>query len=376
MKNLGLYIHIPFCRRKCFYCDFVSFSDMDAVFDEYIDALIAEMRLYSEYLNTRTVDTVFIGGGTPSLLSADQIVKLMHGIQETCNFSPSEVSIEANPESLTKDKLAAYAGCGIDRLSIGLQAHDDAVLAAIGRLHTYEDFVAAYETAQKYLRNINIDTMFALPDQTTAVFEETMRRVIALGPSHVSSYALKLEQGTPLESTFEGVDDETDREMYHLAVELLTDAGYTHYETSNFARPGAECVHNLKYWTGGQYLGIGVAAHSYTDDGSKTRHSNVCGISEYLLAVADGIKPIAESLRLSNADVIAEYIMLHLRLAQGIELAEFNKIFDADFQNHFAEAIETTHSAGLVSIKDGHIKPTLAGFDLQNTLIGEFLKER
>ena len=194
---------------------------MDTVFDEYIDALIAEIRLYFDYLQNRTVDTVFIGGGTPSLLSPRQIQKLMDGIKNNCRFALKEVTIEANPESLNAEKAQAYARCGIDRLSIGLQSHDDSVLQAIGRIHTYDIFHKAYSAAKLYINNINIDTMFALPDQSLESFKETLRRIITLEPSHVSSYALKLEPGTLLAQIFNGIDDDLDRDMYHSAVTML-----------------------------------------------------------------------------------------------------------------------------------------------------------
>ncbi|MDD5018381.1 MAG: radical SAM family heme chaperone HemW, partial [Eubacteriales bacterium] len=274
MKNLGLYIHIPFCRRKCHYCNFVSFPGMDGVFDRYIDAVISEARQYQNCLSKRSVDTVLIGGGTPSLLSPGQLQRLWRGLNDTYDMAPQEVTIEANPETLDDDKIAAYSKIGINRLSIGLQTHDNDILNCIGRRHTYETFLGAYEAAAKYFSNINADLMFALPGQTVESFISTLRHIIRLSPAHVSAYALKLEPGTKMAADFNGADEDTDRDMYHNAVSMLESAGYTHYETSNFAKQGRECMHNLKYWTGAEYLGLGVASHSYMLNGVKVRYSN------------------------------------------------------------------------------------------------------
>ena len=193
MNKLGLYIHIPFCIRKCHYCDFVSYPDMESSFDEYIEVLLAEAKLYESYLSSREIDTVFIGGGTPSLLSPTQINRLVSGLHAISSFNPSEFTIESNPETITEQKVIAYKNAGINRLSIGLQSHDNDILSVIGRRHTYQDFLNAYSIAHKHITNINVDTMFGLPNQSMKSFHETLRKLIALSPKHISSYALKLE---------------------------------------------------------------------------------------------------------------------------------------------------------------------------------------
>jgi oxygen-independent coproporphyrinogen-3 oxidase len=374
MKPLGLYIHIPFCRRKCHYCDFVSFPGCEALMDDYIGALIAEARLYSDYLKDHTIDTLFIGGGTPSLLSPAQIEKLIKGIKSVCDFGLCEATIEANPETLDEEKLAAYAACGINRLSLGLQTHDNGILKNIGRRHTFEQFLNVYETAGRYFDNINADTIFGLPGQTQSNFMATVGKLIELLPAHVSAYSLKLEECTKLYETYKGADEDTDREMYHAAAAMLCGAGYTHYETSNFARPGFECLHNLKYWTGEEYLGLGVAAHSYITCKYKQRFGNTEDIYEYIKSVEKGEKPAGEISAISENDEITEYIMLRLRLKQGIIFSDFNSRFNLDFEKTFGRPIEFSQSAGLITRDELGIYPTLKGFDLQNTLIGEFLK--
>lgn len=374
MKPLGLYIHIPFCRRKCYYCNFVSFPDCEALLGDYIGALTAEARLYSDYLKDHTIDTLFIGGGTPSLLSPSQIEKLISGLTSVCDFRLHEATIEANPETLDEEKLSAYAACGINRLSLGLQTHDNGILSDIGRRHTFEQFLTVYEKAGRYFDNINTDTIFGLPGQTLDNFKTTVDRLIELSPAHVSAYSLKLEQGTILYKTYKVAGEDTDREMYHTAASMLCGAGYMHYETSNFSRPGFECLHNLKYWTGEEYLGLGVAAHSYITDKCKQRFSNTEDIYKYIKSVEKGEKPVDDISAISENDEIIEYIMLRLRLKQGIVFDDFNSRFHMDFENTFGGPVEFTQTAGLITRDERGVYPTLKGFDLQNTLIVEFMK--
>lgn len=374
MKTLGLYIHMPFCKRKCFYCDFVSFPGKDSVFDSYIDAVIAEAYLYSEYLEDRVIDTLFIGGGTPSLLSPEQISRLINGLKKTCNFRPEEATIEANPETLDEEKLSTYSKLGINRLSIGLQSHDNEILKRIGRMHTYETFLDIYATAKIYFVNINIDIIFGLPGQTEDSFKTTLKELIKLSPSHVSAYSLKLEPGTKLADIYAGADEVTDREMYHSAAQLLGGAGYIHYETSNFAKTGFECKHNLKYWLGKEYLGLGAAAHSYIEDNAKIRFNNTGDLAGYLRAVNNRKRPIVQSCKLSASDEITEYLMLRLRLKQGISFAGYNLRFGGNFTTIFNGPVSFSIENGLITRDESGIYPTLKGFDLQNTLITEFMK--
>jgi len=375
MEPLGLYVHIPFCRRKCYYCDFVSFPGREDAWDAYLDAVLTEARLYDNVLQKHSVDTIFIGGGTPSLLSPAQVGKLISGLKDTCNWIGQEVTIEANPETLDEEKIARYAANGVNRLSIGLQTHEDAILAAIGRRHTWKDFECAYRISREYFSNINADTIFALPGQTVQGFIQTLCRLIDLKVPHISCYALKLEEGTRLAAEFCGIDEYDDRAMYHAAVKLLKNAGYTHYETSNFALPGYECLHNLKYWMGGEYLGLGAAAHSYLIGSTNERHANTGSLEDYLRMVGEGIRPVAQTDMLSPNDELTEYLMLRLRLAGGIDAADYAVRFGRDFFSRFEGPVARCKSAGLITVDDLGIRPTLKGFDLQNALIGEFIKK-
>ena len=371
MQPLGLYIHIPFCKRKCAYCDFVSYPGCEAEMNNYIDNVIGEGFLGWSH----EVDTVFVGGGTPSLLSLQQFRRLIDGLKSCCSWNVTEFTVEANPETLDAEKLAAYADCGVNRLSLGLQTHDDAILTRIGRRHTWDAFLRAYEMASRHFDNINADTIFGLPGQTADSYLETLRRVVALGTKHVSSYALKLEAGTPLAAEYAGADEELDREMYHAGIGALEAAGLMQYETSNFAVPGFECRHNLKYWTGDEYLGLGVAAHSMLRESRMRRFGNVCGMDEYARLIRDGIHPVAQQETLTAQDEQAEYIMLHLRLKEGIIFSDYNQKFRENFIERFDKPVRFCTKVGLIILTENGIMPTVKGFDLQNSLIGEFLND-
>ncbi|MFA5675020.1 MAG: radical SAM family heme chaperone HemW [Christensenellales bacterium] len=371
MRPLGLYVHIPFCRRKCHYCDFVSFSGMEGVFNRYIDAVIAEAKQYKKLFKEYVVDTVFIGGGTPSVLEIPHIIKLVSGINNAFRHHIKEFTIETNPEKLNAEKLSAYSDLGINRVSIGLQSHDDTILRRIGRRHTWDDFLRAYTDASRFFKNINTDIIFGLPGQTTECFFETVEKVISLKPQHVSAYSLKVEQTTPLAKSFSGADEDTDRAMYHGAVDMLESAGYVHYETSNFALPEFECGHNLKYWTCAEYLGLGVAAHSFAGD---ARRSNTESLQDYMEATESRLPQAADMTKLGEHEKAEEYIMLRMRLADGIVFNDYNTRFNKDFSAEFLNQISAAQKMGLiVADKDG-IRPTKKGFDLQNTLICEFIK--
>jgi len=374
METLGLYVHIPFCRRKCAYCDFTSYPGREAQMDDYIEAVIGEARLYADALFSRVVDTIFVGGGTPSLLSPKQFESLTEGLKKSCQWNAAEFTVEANPETLDAEKLTAYADCGVNRISLGLQTHDDTILARIGRRHTWDTFQRAYEQAVSVIPNINVDTIFGLPGQTLEGYLDTLRLVLELSPRHISSYALKLEPGTPLAAEYPGADEDLDRDMYHAGIRLLESAGLMQYETSNFAVPGCECRHNLKYWTGGEYLGLGTAAHSFLRGDAPCRFGNTRELDEYLRMIGCGAQPVAHTEVLTTEDERMEFIMLGLRLKQGISFADYAARFARSFPDDFEGALRVCEKAGLIERTSGAIFPTLRGFDLQNALIGAFLE--
>jgi len=390
MKRLGLYIHIPFCIEKCRYCDFLSFGGNDeSLHLAYIEALIAEIE------NIKgcgyEADSIYIGGGTPSLLNSDSIIKMMDAVSKAFAVSDNaEISIEANPKTVTTQKLSAYHSAGINRLSMGAQSTDDGLLKVLGRVHNSSDITVNYEQARKAgFDNINIDLMFAIPGQTRKQWMNSLSDIINLGPEHISFYSLQLEEGTPFyrmftEGTLEYIDDETDRNMYHDAIEKLNSSGYMHYEISNAAKPGYQCEHNLKYWSMDEYLGLGLGSHSYING---QRFSNERNLYKYIetgnklikkekisMKQISGLSPfVVWEHKNSRQDDISEYIFTGLRKIEGIQLNDFTDRFGISvneiYNNEILEHIEN----GLLELSEERLKFTLKGIDLSNFVLVDFV---
>ncbi len=368
---LGLYIHIPFCIQKCSYCDFVSLPGC-AWEEDYIRALLKEIRLAGRLYKER-VNTVFLGGGTPSLIKAENIVKIMNAVRGNFTVTEdAEVTVECNPSSMTVHKLRVYREVGVNRLSIGLQAEQGALLARLGRQHTAEQFDVSFEAARAAgFGNINVDVIYAIPGQTTDDWRETLFHVLYRHPEHISAYALHIETGTPMGQMLAAgaitpVDEDTDAEMYRLAQDILAEKGYENYEISNFALPGRECAHNLKYWNLRNYLGLGVAAHSCI---LRLRFSNTTDVERYIRQVQQN------GLRYETWEMIGdderkkEYLMLKLRLKKGFLLSEYKSLFEEDFLTAHGQQLEQTQQYGLAVLKEGRFMPTQKGFALQNQLV-------
>lgn len=366
-KKLGIYVHIPFCVSKCKYCGFYSQGGKDAGEQEkYIEELLCDIEEYGRtYGDKYSVDTIFIGGGTPSILHEDLIVKIMETLRDSFQVEEdAEITIESNPKTLTKSKLLAYRNAGINRLSIGTQSLDNDVLKTLGRIHSADDFVENYNLARECgFDNINVDLMFSVPGCTEEVFEDTVRKVIELGPEHVSFYSLQLEEGTPffesfMRGEFREVDDVTDRKMYHRAIRLLKEAGYEHYEISNASKPGYSCKHNLKYWSMEDYLGIGANASSFME------------------GVRFAEAPAMEFYENELEDSMSEFVFTGLRKASGISLSEFRSRFERELWDVYAEArvnLDEYFERGLL-IEDGDtLRLSEYGFDISNTIMAEFV---
>lgn len=284
MKNLGIYIHIPFCVKKCDYCDFISYCDKNNLIEVYIEKLKEEItnNLNKNYY---MIKTIYIGGGTPSFIDSKYIVDILNTIKEEYNLENAEVTIEVNPGTVTENKLLDYKNAGINRLSIGLQETSQKLLKQIGRIHTYAEFLETYNLAREIgFKNINIDLMIGLPNQNIANIKDSLQKIINLNPEHISVYSLILEEGTKLykkyeEKQIELPDDEIERNMYWYVKNTLENNGYTHYEISNFAKPGYESKHNVSCWNQEEYIGFGVAAHSYING---ARYSNTNKLEEYI----------------------------------------------------------------------------------------------
>ncbi len=364
----GLYIHIPFCIRKCRYCDFPSYSGLDKIFDKYIEALLIE----AEFYRGQRFNTVFIGGGTPTHLSATQISRLLGGLSNVFEFSKScEFSCEANPGTVTEDKLRALRDGGVNRLSIGVQSFCDRELEIIGRIHDSKTALETITLAKKYFDNVNIDIMTALPGQTRESLMKTLDIGISLNPTHISCYSLILEEGTELKKMAENgevllPDEDEDREMYNMLCNRLLEAGYEQYEISNFARPDFQCRHNLKYWNTEEYIGLGAAAHSFV--GNK-RFANVSDVREYILNPGKR----AEEIELTTSDRMSEYCMMTLRTVHGIDTEEFKRRFGKDFNEVYKEKPQRFVNLGLMKKTPHGYSLTRGGIDVSNSIMCEFL---
>ena len=328
-EPIGLYLHIPFCIRKCNYCDFCSYPISDANWKEcYIEALLSEISSYAS--RNFKVDTVFFGGGTPSLLTATEFEKIVSCIDKSFSLSDGfEFSMELNPGTLSCEKMRSFAEMGLNRVSIGLQSIHKNELKKLGRIHNYDEFARAYATVFDVgIENINVDLMYGIPEQTKKSFSETVDKILTLSPKHLSLYGLILEEGTAfwnIQDRLNLPSEDEECDMYYLAAEKLKGAGYSHYEISNYAKPGYECRHNLKYWRDEEYIGVGVSAYSYLDG---KRFGNSSKINEYLSS--DSKKYNYEEI-ISKEDEAYEYAMLRFRLAEGFSLSEYENRFGKSF---------------------------------------------
>lgn len=387
MKKIGLYIHIPFCKRKCYYCDFVSYCNKDNLIEEYIKYLKQELREVAKEMEFNfkyndgekiVVDTIYIGGGTPSYIDCNYIVDIMNEIYKNYNLDLKEVTIEVNPKTVNAEKLKAYKKAGINRLSIGMQETNDEILKKIGRIHTYSDFLHTYKTARDVgFENINIDVMIGLPGQSIRNVEETINKVIELNPEHISLYSLILEENTKLYELVKNKEitletDEIERRMYHSARKNLNRNGYKQYEISNFSKKGYESKHNLNCWNQNEYIGFGVASHSYTDN---IRYSNIESIEQYIENYKQNKQEnnIIFHEKQNEQSKMMEYMMLNLRKIKGINICEFKKVFKDDVMNIFGEKISKLHNQKLIKISRSNIALTIKGLDLANIVWQEFV---
>ncbi|WP_129596745.1 radical SAM family heme chaperone HemW [Anaerophilus nitritogenes] len=378
MKNIGLYIHIPFCVKKCFYCDFCSYPDTYNI-SAYMNAVKKEIKSFEKDLKEYKIKSIFIGGGTPSIIPIDEMDKIMNLLHEKFHMDEKiEWSIESNPGTLNEEKIRFYLKSGINRLSIGLQAWQDHHLKRLGRIHTKDEFVKNYLLARKLgFKNINIDLMFSLPDQTFLEWKETLSQVIKLQPEHISSYSLKIEENTVFNELYEkGLlnipSDEEDREMYHFAMDYLTSCGYEHYEISNFAKENKGSIHNQIYWENKEYIGFGVGAHSYFNN---DRFSNEINIDDYILKIQNKKSPCITKEKIFKEDEMAETMFLGLRLIRGIDTKEFEKRFKISPLKIYKKSIDKFIQEGLLWNDGRNIGLTKRGIDVSNQIFVDFLPD-
>lgn len=424
MKSISIYIHIPFCVKKCQYCDFLSAPADSRAQEVYLRALKQEIREQAARYREYEVQTVFIGGGTPTAVPCEKLCEVLKTVFTCYRVNPqAEISMEANPGTVTKEALLSYRKAGINRLSIGLQSTDDGELKLLGRIHTYRDFLQTYRWAQEAgFTNINLDIMSALPGQSVENYKKSLETVLSLRPQHISAYSLIVEEGTPfyekygqesekLQATGEKQPDlpseEEEREMYALTEKLLAAAGYHRYEISNYALPGRECRHNLVYWKRGNYVGFGLGAASMVEN---VRFENTRKMQEYLAEYAGmpDAEPVSAdaaqgdeqelsneqefSLRedthsenaqefsirenvhpLSQQEQMEETMFLGLRLTEGVSKAEFHRQFGVSMEQIYGEVIQENIAQGLLADEAGYLRLTREGMDLSNYVMAQFL---
>ena len=379
-RELELYIHIPFCVKKCAYCDFLSGPASDQQIEEYVQALIEEIRYYKEFVKKYEVSTVFWGGGTPSLLTGEQMKALMEALGQTFFIRQNaEITMEANPGTVTVEKLLACQKAGINRISFGLQSVNNEELKMLGRIHTYEEFLESYEAARKAgFQNINVDLISAIPKQTVSSWEQTLQTIISLQPEHISAYSLIVEEGTTFAKLYgEGCKlehllpmEEDERRMYERTEELLREAGYHRYEISNYAKEGYECQHNLGYWERKEYLGLGLGASSLIEE---TRFHNTDETEEYLRDASNPILLRRGQEKLDRQEQMEEFVFLGLRKIRGIQEEKFTEMFGEDIWDCYGKNLERVIKEGLLEREEGVLRLTRKGIDVSNYVFYEIL---
>lgn len=373
MKNISLYVHIPFCKQKCFYCDFKSYAGIEELENDYIDALILEIRNKCKgYL----IKTLFIGGGTPSYLSENNLSKLLKELNKLSFLDDAEKTIECNPGTLSDEKIKIIKENNINRISMGLQTTKNNLLKNIGRIHTIEEFKANYKRVRELgIENINIDIMFGLPNQSLEDYKETLEDIVKLNPEHISAYSLIIEEGTYFYKLYEenklNIPNEDDeRRMYEITKEILEDNNYKQYEISNYAKEGRECRHNKVYWELDEYIGVGVSASSFIDE---KRIKNIDNIKEYIERINSNIDVSESIVANSLKEDMEEFMFLGLRMIEGVSIDKFKDKFSKDINDVYGEIINKNKKLDLLDEKNGRIYLTDKGIEVSNWVMSEFI---
>lgn len=404
-KELGIYIHIPFCKHKCYYCDFVSFSSKEEIVEKYIKTVIKELKKYlenKEFMKNYNVTTIYIGGGTPSYIDSKYIEEILKEIEKNLvnndtKFQDIEVTLEVNPGTINEEKVNLYKEAKINRISMGLQSTNDQILKQIGRIHTYNEFLDAYSIVKKAgFDNINIDLMIGLPNQTISDVKESLNKIIELNPNHISVYSLILEEGTVLdklieEGKMELLDEELERNMYWYVKNTLEINGYNHYEISNFSKIGKESKHNLNCWEQKEYIGIGTSAHSYING---VRYCNKSSVEKYIENINNKDIDVNEIIKLGNGDKSflekveevyeideiqssedkkREYMLLGLRKLEGVKISNFKEKFVENPIYVYHKELEKLVEEDLIRIDGDRIFLSRRGIDLANLVWEEFV---
>ncbi len=380
-RPLELYLHIPFCVRKCDYCDFLSGTAGEMTRHAYVEQLIREVACQGACCRGYQVTSVFLGGGTPSVLRETELQAIMEAVKRRFYLSPqAEVTIEVNPGTVTKEKLDICRMNGVNRVSIGLQSADNRDLKVLGRIHTYEDFLKTYQKVREAgFRNVNIDLMSALPGQTAASWKASLKKVVMLKPEHISAYSLMIEEGTPFYERYHGhpellPSEAEDRRIYYETKAYLKRHGYERYEISNYAKQGCECRHNIGYWTGAEYLGLGLGASSYL---CGFRFRNEEDLEAYLRIPMVGEKAGAglhqEMMQLSDKEKMEEFMFLGMRMMRGVSGSEFLERFGVNMWNVYGEVLHKLQENHLIVVDNPYVRLSDFGIDISNYVLSEFL---
>lgn len=387
-KELELYVHIPFCVRKCAYCDFLSAPADTQERTLYIDALTEEIRARKNDFNAYRVSTIFLGGGTPSILEGDDSARIFRALQENFDISDdAEITMEVNPGTVTEEKATSWRKSGVNRLSIGLQSADDRELKMLGRIHTYREFLDTWKIVREAgFENVNVDLISAIPGQNLRSWSETLRKAADLGPEHISAYSLIVEDGTPFYERYgDGSgededkgnhlpplpDEDTEREIYKATEKILAEYGYHRYEISNYAKTGYECRHNLGYWERKEYLGLGLGASSLL---SECRFHNTADMGKYLRLYENAGTDICEDIEhLSVEDQMEEFMFLGLRKTVGISVDDFRKAFGKEIREVYGEQMRKLEEQRLIEYSGNRVRLTERGTDISNYVFSEFM---
>lgn len=367
--DMMLYVHIPFCMKKCNYCDFVSFGAGSENYDLYVSSLLKEIEFYSGIYKNRNVSSIFVGGGTPSIVPPRLMQSIFEKLYKEFNvLNNAEITIECNPGTLTEEKLVMYKNCGVNRLSIGLQSANDEELKILGRIHSYDDFLNNYKLSREIgFNNINIDIMSAIPDQTLESYESTLYKVCDLNPEHISAYSLIVEEGTPFYNQKLNLPDEdTERNMYYRTEAVLNEYGYNRYEISNYSKKGFECRHNLGYWSLRDYIGLGLNSSSCMDS---VRWKNTDNLAEYNKTKFKK----CDVQQLTKEDTMSEYMFLGLRKVSGISITDFTRLFSENGLIKYKDWIDKMISDNLLELSDDYLFLTQRGTDLANYVMAGFV---
>lgn len=383
--DIGVYVHIPFCEAKCGYCDFVSYVGKERWIPEYMQALCREIELYAEAFSAYNVRSIYLGGGTPSILRIDQVAQLLQTLRHRLSVdAAAEITMEANPSTVDAKKFRALRAAGVTRISLGVQATQDALLLRIGRLHDAKQAQAAIDAAlQAGFSSVSADLLYGIPGQGVAEYLESIRAVAKSGVSHISAYALRLDPCVPMyarirEGAYAQPDEDAEYDQYVAGNAYMESLGYGRYEISNYAREGHACWHNVNYWKNGFYLGLGAAAHGCLPQGAgdaAVRYANADDLQKYMDALRRGGKPVAARDAIARAESMFETMMLGLRMPQGIEKQAFQKRYGCDVEQVYGEAIRRCAQKGWLEQRRARLRPTAKGLDFHNAMALCFLQD-